>query len=406
MQLAIVATLSRPKHAYPGTLLMSLIHHPLWLVGFRPFFLLGCLSGALLPLAWAMFFSGHGGLPASPVSPLQWHAHEMFFGFGWAILGGFLLTSTKNWVNVRGHHGAGLIFLVGAWLFERLGMALGADWPPSLFLLSSNLFLGSIILMLLWTLIRHRKQDSYADNPVFFILLPAFILAKQMMLFGDFKAGSDMALALFRLAFLVMLERTLTQFMKGVFQVQILRQPALDMAIKLLGLLLVGGFLLPPPVSALLSLLLAVLLLIRFAFWKPLLAARRIDIGIMYVGYLAIVGQLLVEALGHVVNFVWVGSVSVHLFTFGAMGCVIPAMIVRIANGHTGRKVVFGPLDRMALWVMILALFVRIVVPQLVPGAYLACIHAAAACWLIAFGILAVRYIPILMQARIDGREH
>src|SRR5574344_1579542 len=121
---------------------MSLIHHPLWLVGFRPFFLLGCLSGALLPLAWAMFFSGHGELPASPVSPLQWHAHEMFFGFGWAILGGFLLTSTKNWVNVRGHHGAGLIFLVGAWLFERLGMAMGAHWPPSLFLLSSNLFLG------------------------------------------------------------------------------------------------------------------------------------------------------------------------------------------------------------------------------------------------------------------------
>ena len=406
MQLAIVATLSRPKHAYPGTLLMSLIHHPLWLVGFRPFFLLGCLSGALLPLAWAMFFSGHGGLPASPVSPLQWHAHEMFFGFGWAILGGFLLTSTKNWVNVRGHHGAGLIFLVGAWLFERLSMAMGAHWPPSLFLLSSNLFLGSIILMLLWTLIRHRKQDSYADNPVFFILLPAFLLAKQMMLFGDFKAGSDMALALFRLAFLVMLERTLTQFMKGVFQVQILRQPALDMAIKLLGLLLVGGFLLPPPVSALLSLLLAVLLLIRFAFWKPLLAARRIDIGIMYVGYLAIVGQLLLVAAMAFTHLGTVGTVATHLFTFGAMGCIIPAMIVRIANGHTGRKVVFGPLDKSVLYLMLAALLIRVLVPQLAPEKYLATVHAAATCWLLAFALLGWRYAPYLLRPRIDGREH
>ena len=106
------------------------------------------------------------------------------------------------------------------------------------------------------------------------------------------------------------------------------------------------------------------------------------------------------------VNFVWIGSVSVHLFTFGAMGCVIPALIMRISKGHTGRKVVFDGLDRAVLYVMIAALAIRIVVPQFAPGAYLACIHAAATCWLLAFGILAWRYIPLLMQARIDGREH
>jgi uncharacterized protein involved in response to NO len=34
----------------------------------------------------------------------------------------------------------------------------------------------------------------------------------------------------------------------------------------------------------------------RFAFWKPALAFTRLDIGIMYLGYLAIIGQLLVVA--------------------------------------------------------------------------------------------------------------
>jgi uncharacterized protein involved in response to NO len=29
----------------------------------------------------------------------------MFFGFGWAVLGGFLLTASKNWVKIRGYHG-------------------------------------------------------------------------------------------------------------------------------------------------------------------------------------------------------------------------------------------------------------------------------------------------------------
>ena len=385
---------------------MHASRHPFWLVGFRPFFTLACLAGMLLPIAWALIFSGSLPAPIQRISSLQWHAHEMFFGFGWAVLGGFLLTSTKNWVNIRGYHGPALMLLSAAWIIERLAMSFGGNWPAPLFWLAANLFLGSIIALLLWTLLRHRAADSYRDNLFFIVMLPAFVIAKNMLLAGDFQAGYGMALALFRLAFLVMLERTLTQFMKGVFQVQILRQPRLDMPIKLLGLLLVVEFALPRPLTAAVSVLLAGLLLVRFYFWYPQKAITRIDIGIMYVGYLAIVGQLLVEALGHLGNFVWVGSLSVHLFTFGAMGCVIPAMIVRISKGHTGRKVVFDGLDRTVLYIMLLALAIRVVIPQLAPGAYLACIHAAATCWLLAFGILAWRYIPFLLQARIDGREH
>jgi uncharacterized protein involved in response to NO len=386
---------------------MSFSTHPLWLVGFRPFFTLACLAGMILPVAWALIFSGTIPAPTATFTSVQWHAHEMFFGFGWAVLGGFLLTSTKNWVNIRGYHGPALILLAAAWIIERIGMAFGGNWPKALFLLSNNLFLGSIVAMLLWTLIRHRETDSYRDNAFFLIMLPGFLLAKYLMLEGgEFPAGYSIAMALFRLAFLVMLERTLTGFMKAAFQAQILRHPTLDMAIKLLGLLLVIEFALPRPLTAALSLALAVLLLIRFFFWKPQLAFRRIDIGIMYVGYLCIVGQLLIEALGHVVNFVWVGSVSVHLFTFGAMGAVIPAMIIRIAKGHTGRKVAFDGLDRAVLHIMLVALAVRIMLPQLAPAAYLGWIRLSATCWFAAFGILAWRYIPILLQPRIDGREH
>lgn len=360
-----------------------------------------------LPIIWALMFSGNLPAPDAPFTSVQWHAHEMFFGFGWAVLGGFLLTSTKNWVNIRGYHGPALMLLAGAWIIERLAMSFGGNWPLPLAMLANNAFLGCIAVLLLWTLIRYRHQDSYRDNAFFMIMLPAFLIAKYLMLYGnDFAAGYSMAIALFRLAFLVMLERTLTQFMKGVFQVQILRLPMLDMPIKILGLLLVIEPFLPRALTAGLSLLLAILLSVRFAFWKPQLALRRIDIGIMYIGYLAIIGQLLIEALGHAINFVWVGSVSVHLFTFGAMGCVIPAMIMRISKGHTGRKVIFDGPDRAVLYIMILALCIRVVLPQLAPAGYIAFIHASATCWLLCFGALAWRYIPVLMQPRIDGREH
>jgi hypothetical protein len=112
--------------------------------------------------------------------------------------------------------------------------------------------------MLLWTLIRHRKQDSYRDNYFFLLILPAFLVAKQLMLDPEqFRAGTAMATALFRVAFLVMLERTLTQFMKGVFQVEILRHAALDRAIKLLGLMLVVAPWMPAALAGGTALLLA-----------------------------------------------------------------------------------------------------------------------------------------------------
>lgn len=386
---------------------MSFLSQPIWLVGFRPFFVLGCLAGMSLPMVWALIFSGVLPAPEMPFNSIQWHAHEMFFGFGWAVLGGFLLTSTKNWVNVRGYHGAALALLATAWLIERFAMIFGGHLPTPLLVIACNLFLGSIITMLVWTLVSNRKRDSYRDNLFFVVMLPAFLIAKYLMLFGgDFTAGYTMAIGLFRLAFLVMLERTLSTFMKSGFQVEILRNPKLDIAIKGLALTLVFEFLFPAPLTVALTSALVILLGYRFIFWKPQLAFTRIDIGIMYVGYLAILGQLLITALSHVFNFVWTGSVSVHLFTFGAMGCVIPAMIIRISNGHTGRKVKFDGRDKLVLYIMLAALAIRILIPQIFPSAYLACIYLAATCWMLAFGLLAWRYIPQLVSPRIDGREH
>jgi len=385
----------------------DIARHPLFLVGFRPFFILACLAGLALPTAWLAMLNGYlgSGLLARPA--LQWHAHEMFFGFGWAVLGGFLLTATKNWVGVRGWHGGALLMAAALWLVERIGMACGGAWPPALFLLSNTAFLAGIVAMLLWTLLRHRGQDSYRDNYFFLLILPAFLAAKLLLLDPmHFRDGAAMATALFRVAFLVMLERTLTQFMKGVFQVAILRQPMLDGAIKLLGLALVAAPWLPPPLAAALALLLAALLAGRLAFWQPRLALTRLDIGIMYLGYAALVLQLLVDASATFAPRAWTGAPSVHVFGLGVMGLIIPAMLVRIAKGHTGRKVAFDGGDRAVLWLMIAAFLLRVLAPQLDAGHYMLWLAGAAGGWLLGFGILALRLTPLLLAPRVDGKEH
>lgn len=386
---------------------MDFSAHPLWLVGFRPFFALACLAGLALPPLWILIHLGFLAGPAASFPGLQWHAHEMFFGFGWAVLGGFLLTSTKNWVQIRGYHGPSLIFLVAAWLFERAGMWWGGHWPPLLFETSKSLFLASIVAMLLATLIRHRKGDSYRDNYFFLLILPAFLVAKHLMLGVEhFQAGVLMATGLFRVAFLVMLERTLTQFMKGIFQVDILRHPALDRTIKLLALVLVGAGFMPPLPAAWLSLALALLLTGRLLFWKPQLALRRLDLGIMYLGYAAIVLQLLLEFLGQVAPAAWIGAFSMHVFGLGVMGLIIPAMLIRIAKGHTGRKVAFDAIDKGVLWIMIAAFLLRVLAPQVHPETYALWLVLAACGWLAGFGILAWRLIPFLLKPRVDGKVH
>lgn len=386
---------------------MKLSAHPLWLVGFRPFFGLACLAGLSLPVLWMSLFTGAIHAPPTWFTIIQWHAHEMFFAFGWAILGGFLLTATKNWVQVRGYHGRALMFLVAAWLFERAGMWFEGSWSPLIFRVSNNLFLASIGGMLIWTLLRHRKDDSYRDNYFFLLIIPAFLVAKNLMLSADYsQIGWSMAIGLFRMAFLVMLERTLTQFMTSVFQLAILRNAMLDAAIKAIGLILVFASLMPAQLSGWIALLLALLLTGRFVFWKPQLAMKRLDLGIMYLGYIAIILQLAIEFFNQIAHHEWVGVVSVHVFTFGVMGLIIPAMVIRISKGHTGRKVVFDGADKVALWIMMLAFVFRIVAPQLYPAGYSQWMYLAAACWFACFAMLAWRYIPFLLQPRIDGKEH
>lgn len=378
----------------------------LWLLGFRPFFALAMLAGVVLPMLWALIYSGTVAAPATSFAGVQWHAHEMFFGFGWAVLGGFLLTASKNWVKVRGYHGQALMFLVAAWLFERAGMWFEGVWPQFLFVISNNLFLGSIVAMLIWTLVRNRDKDFYRDNYFFLLILPMFLIAKHLLLSADyFQEGAIMATGLFRMAFLVMLERTVSQFMKGAFRVEILNNPALNKAIKLLGLSLVFSGFMPQVVAGGIALLAALLLMVRFAFWKPQLAMRRLDIGIMYAGYLAIIAQLLIEFFRLTMYREWPVSLSIHVFTFGAMGLIIPAMLIRITRGHTGRPVVFDSLDKLVLWVMMLAFVFRLIAPLLDSADYTRWIFLAASCWFVCFALLAWRYIPFLLQPRIDGKE-
>src|SRR5215475_11000760 len=89
--------------------------------GFRPFFLLGATYAGLGVLIWLPMFFGEIAVPTA-FSPLDWHVHEMLYGYLPAIITGFLLTAIPNWTGRLPLKGGSLAGLVMVWIAGRIAV--------------------------------------------------------------------------------------------------------------------------------------------------------------------------------------------------------------------------------------------------------------------------------------------
>ena len=93
--------------------------------GFRPFFLFGALWAALAVALWLAMLLGHIALPTA-LSPVEWHVHELVFGYVPAIVAGFLLTAVPNWTGRLPIVGWPLLALVAIWVGGRVTITTSA----------------------------------------------------------------------------------------------------------------------------------------------------------------------------------------------------------------------------------------------------------------------------------------
>ncbi|BBI60798.1 hypothetical protein HSBAA_21040 [Vreelandella sulfidaeris] len=136
---------------------------------FGPFFLLGALFSLLALLVWLAFW--HGNLWLAPYGGMfWWHQHEMLFGFGSAIIAGFLLTAVQNWTGRPGLSGWPLFALVSLWLTARLLLAYAAHLPAWLLLLIDGSFLPLVALAMAKPVITVRMWRNLMFVPVLLVL--------------------------------------------------------------------------------------------------------------------------------------------------------------------------------------------------------------------------------------------
>ena len=111
--MSIPAALER-RRSYTGPAIFS--------YGFRPFFLGGAIWAALAILIWIPLHAGALRWPSSAIGPLEWHIHELLYGYVPAIVAGFLLTAIPNWTGRLPVCGAPLAVLFAIWIAGRLAM--------------------------------------------------------------------------------------------------------------------------------------------------------------------------------------------------------------------------------------------------------------------------------------------
>src|SRR5690348_7770929 len=89
--------------------------------GFRPFFLAAAAWSALAVPLWLAAYLTSIDVPTL-LPPAAWHAHEMVYGYGAAVVAGFLLTAIPNWTGRMPLQGGPLAALVVLWLVGRMAV--------------------------------------------------------------------------------------------------------------------------------------------------------------------------------------------------------------------------------------------------------------------------------------------
>ena len=382
-------------------------------LGFRPFFLGASIFAVVSIVWWMLIYSAHSYVQINTITNSQWHAHEMLYGYGLAVVAGFLLTAVKNWTGVQTLNGKPLMGLFLLWCLARV-----------LFLFGTSLLLWAAVadllfgLILIWAIAKpivSTKQwpqlAVVAKVVLLFIGNIVFYLGCYGLLQDGMLYAINGAVLLFTSLILMMGRRVIPFFIeRGVanlgaeHKVNLKQYKWLDISLLILFLALFINevFLRVPSLTSWLALTLFTLNSYRLRNWYthgiwqvPLLWSLYLSLWVINLGFLCygLQTQLAIPAI-----------LTLHLFTIGGVGLMTMGMMARVALGHTGRDIrKSSPWLRFAFAAIVVSAVFRIFVPMLAMQHYASWVLISALFWIIGFTIFVVIYTPILLKPRIDG---
>ena len=370
--------------------------------GFRPFFLAAGLWAALAIVLWLAMIAGVFTLP-SALGPVDWHVHEMLFGYAAAAIAGFLLTAIPNWTGRLPVRGSRLALLVGLWAAGRLAVAISALIGVE----AAAAIDVAFLLVFCATILREILVGRNWRNLIVTGLV-GLLVACNLLIHLEYLGLAETAALGFRLAITDVLllitliggrivpsftrnwlakrgEKSLPSSFGRLDRLAL----AASMAAALLWAFLPEGIL-----TGVVVLFAALSNGLRLARWRghktrtePLVWVLHVGYGWIAAGFALLAVSLLTSALPQ--------TAAIHAFTAGAVGTMTLAVMTRATLGHTGRTLTAGP-GTTAIYVLVTASGVLRVVSPIVADVESAVVALSGLCWIAAFGLFVVFYGPLL----------
>ena len=366
---------------------------------FRPLFFCAALAASLGMLAWGAFLH-YGWLPSAALqNPFYWHAHVMLFGFAGALVGGFLLTASANWTGIATTTRRSLWLLTATWVIARVLLLTPLPfWVGALFDVGYLFGLVFLVGRVLW-LSRNKRNAFLIGILLFYAGLDIAFYAG--VLAGNATVPTRALIGVVDLLMVLMLAiggrvipfftgRKLAGHTMWVNKYVIFAVNGSGVLVLLCGLAGAPGLL-----RGILMLVVAALAFVRLVGWRGWRTWREPMLWVLHLGYLWLAIGLAVRGVALVGITAMPEIDTLHGITVGALGTLSLAMMVRVAQGHSG-----VPIQSNA------ALTLMFVLPT-VAAALRLCINTprgwvwAALAWFIAYAIYLLVIAPLLVRGRV-----
>ncbi len=383
---------------------------PLLMLGFRPFFLAAGIFAVVNMLLWMAVYSfGQVALFPTWVSHITWHAHEMVFGYSFAVIAGFLLTAVKKWTGINPASGYKLLFIFILWLLGRT-LPYFDSIPLMVIAVVDSSFMLVVSLVIAVPIIKSKQTQQYGivaklflmavSNGVFYLGVLGYL--EQGVLWGLY-AGFYMVLALI----FVMLRRLIPFFMEQGLNLKekVSNNKYLDRASLVLFVVYIIFDVFIVQASVLLSISMALFLLhiMRLDMWYNHGMWKKPLLWILWVAYLLI-------SLGFALKVASIigdtpPGLAIHAFAVGGIGIITLGMMARVSLGHTGRDVANPPTLLMVVFgLLLMSAIVRVILPIVMPASYPMLVLVSQGLWASAFTVFVMVYAPYAVKKRVDGK--
>ncbi len=384
------------RKAYYGPTLLS--------YGFRPFFLLSIIFASTVIPLWVSIYQGVVEL-SGPFSPVDWHIHEMLFGYTAAVICGFLFTAIPNWTGRMPIRGWPLVILICLWVAGRLAMAgIGGFRPPFVVMIIDCSFLIAVGLMIVIEIVVGRNwRNLKVILPVLMFLGANILFHIEVLTQGDATYGRRLSIAVVIFLITLIGGRIIPSFTRnwlvksnpGKLPVPFNR---FDGVCLLGGIIsLIAWAIFPDvPLVGWLLIIAAGLHLWRMVRWCGYRAVNSPLLIMLHVAYGFIPLGLCALGLG-------AQTAGLHLLGIGAIGSMTTAVMMRATLGHTGRELKAGPGLITAFILIGLAAIIRSVTTS-INVLNLSGIEITAILWTVGFGIILVKIGPRLWSENAKHR--